>query len=363
LEFNVTSKLFRRKFLLRAGNQFFDAAKNRFQHVMKVLIAGGAGFIGSTVASACIDAGMTPIILDNLVTGRREFTTGRLFYEGDIADGELLTRIYREHPDVYAVVHCAALIVIPDSVFDPLTYYRANVVTTLAFLTHLLEQGCERLIFSSTAAIYQSSNSPVKETSPIAPGSPYAHTKAHCEDLFADVATVEPINVLSLRYFNPIGADPRMRSGPQLSEPTHALGRMIRSTEKGEPFYLTGASYPTKDGSAVRDYLHVWDLARAHVLAIEHFDELFSSSKSYEIINLGRGEGATVKELLKMYNEIAKTTLDYVERPARAGDVAGAVTSNEKAARLLGWQPQLSVEEAVNDSLRWASARVGVLGF
>lgn len=121
---------------------------------MKVLIAGGAGYIGSTVASACADAGITPVVLDNLVTGRREFTTGRAFYEGDIADGPLIDRVFAEHPDIDAVVHCAALIVVPDSVADPVGYYRANVAKSLEFAGHLLRNGCTRMIFSSSASIY-----------------------------------------------------------------------------------------------------------------------------------------------------------------------------------------------------------------
>ena len=146
--------------------------------VLKVLIAGGAGFIGSTIASACLDAAIKPVILDNLVTGRREFITDRDFYEGDIADGQLVDCIFKEHPDVDAVIHCAALIVVPESVADPVTYYRANVVKSLEFVDHLVRNGCERLIFSSSAAIYGAgADLTVDENSPINPQSPYARTK------------------------------------------------------------------------------------------------------------------------------------------------------------------------------------------
>ena len=184
---------------------------------MKVLIAGGAGYIGSTVASACLDAGISPVILDNLVTGRREFTSGRTFYEGDIADGPLVDRIFAEHADIGAVVHCAALIVVPDSVADPVGYYRANVTKGLEFTAHLLRNGCGRLIFSSSAAIYRAgADLSVDEDSAIDPQSPYARTKAVCEAMFADIAATQPLRLLSLRYFNPIGADPKMRTGLQL---------------------------------------------------------------------------------------------------------------------------------------------------
>ena len=273
---------------------------------MKVLIAGGAGYIGSTIASACADAGITPLILDNLVTGRREFAAGREFYEGDIADGQLVDRVFKEHPDIDAVIHCAALIVVPDSVADPVGYYRANVAKSLEFVAHLLRNRCERLMFSSSAAIYGAgADLTVDENSPIDPQSPYARTKAVCEAMFADIAAAQPIRVLSLRYFNPIGADPKMRTGLQLPKPTHALGKMMQAQEEGIPFEVTGTDYPTRDGSGIRDYIHVWDLATAHVAALGRFDALVASADAYTAINLGTGAGTTVRELLEAFNDVA----------------------------------------------------------
>ncbi|MFI1255312.1 NAD-dependent epimerase/dehydratase family protein [Streptomyces netropsis] len=184
----------------------------------KVLIAGGAGYIGSTVASACLDSGITPVILDSLVRGRREFTAGRTFCEGDISDGALIDRIFSEHPDIFAVVHCAALIVVPESVADPIGYYEANVSKSLAFVSHLHRNGCDRIIFSSSGSIYQAEDgSAVNEDSPLAPQSPYSRTKAVCEEMFADIAAAGKMRVLSLRYFNPVGADPKLRTGLQLA--------------------------------------------------------------------------------------------------------------------------------------------------
>ena len=203
---------------------------------MKVLIAGGAGYIGSTIASACSDAGISPVILDSLVTGRREFAAGRAFYQGDIADGPLIDHIFTEHPDIGAVIHAAALIVVPDSVADPIRYYRANVAKSLEFAAHLLRNGCGRLIFSSSAAIYRTSaDLSVDEDSAIDPQSPYARTKAVCEAMFADIAASQHVRVLSLRYFNPVGADPKMRTGLQLRQPTNVLGKMIRGARTGHP--------------------------------------------------------------------------------------------------------------------------------
>ena len=283
---------------------------------MKVLIAGGAGYIGSTVASACLDAGISPVILDSLVTGRREFTAGRVFYEGDIADGPLVDLIFAEHPDIGAVIHCAALIVVPDSVADPVGYYRANVTKSLDFVAHLLRNGCGRLIFSSSAAIYRAgADLSVDEDSVIDPQSPYARTKAVCEAMFADIAASQPIRVLSLRYFNPIGADPKMRTGLQLARPTHALGKMIQAQQEGVPFVITGTDWPTRDGTGLRDYVHVWDLAAAHVAALTRFDALPGPATA---INLGTGTGTTVRELLAAFNRVAGRP---VER-ARGGPTA-----------------------------------------
>jgi UDP-glucose 4-epimerase len=326
---------------------------------VKVLIAGGAGYVGSTIASACLDAGIEAVILDSLVTGRREFAAGREFYQGDIADGPLVDRIFADHPDIYAVVHCAALIVVADSVADPAGYYRANVVKSLDFATHLLRNGCPRLIFSSSAAIYRAAGAPtVDEGSPIEPQSPYGRTKAVCEAIFADIASAQPIHVLSLRYFNPIGADPKMRTGPQLRRPTHALGNMIRAWEEGVPFLITGTDYPTRDGSGLRDYIHVWDLAAAHLAALGVFDALPGPALT---INLGTGRGTTVRELLAAFNQTVERPVQARAAARRPGDVAGAYTRIDRARRLLDWTPQYGVHDGIRHSLQWAAIRDQIL--
>jgi UDP-glucose 4-epimerase len=326
---------------------------------MKVLIAGGAGYIGSTIASACLDAGISPVILDSLVTGRPEFTAGREFYPGDIADGPLVDRIFAEHPDIDAVVHCAALIVVADSVADPAGYYRANVTKSLEFATHLLRNGCARLMFSSSAAIYRAADDlAVDEDSPVEPQSPYARTKAVCEAMFADIAAAEPIHVLSLRYFNPIGADPKMRTGLQLPRPTHALGKMIQALQEGVPFRITGTDYPTRDGSGIRDYLHVWDLAAAHVAALGRFDDLPGPATA---INLGTGRGTTVRELLDVFNRVVERPIEACDAGRRPGDVVGSYTRTDRARRLLGWRPAYDIAEGIRHSLAWAAIRDEIL--
>ena len=329
---------------------------------LKVLIAGGAGYIGSTIASACSDAGVTPVILDNLVTGRREFAAGREFYEGDIADGPLVDRIFTEQPDIDLVIHCAALIVVPDSVADPVGYYRANVAKSLEFVAHLLRNKCERLIFSSSAAIYRAGeNLSVDEDSPIDPQSPYARTKAVCEAMFADIAATQPIRVLSLRYFNPIGADPKMRTGLQLPKPTHALGKMMQAREEGTPFQVTGTDYPTRDGSGIRDYIHVWDLAAAHVAALSRFDALLAPPSTSTVINLGTGIGTTVRELLDAFNKVVSTPIRAQDAARRPGDIAGAYSRIDRARQLLDWQPRYGIAEGIRHSLEWANMRDEVL--
>ena len=253
---------------------------------MKVLVTGGAGFIGSTVISRLLDDGHEAVILDDFSTGRREFAEGRTFYEGDFADRALLEQIWNDHPDIDAVMHCAALIVVPDSVSNPIGYYRNNVSKTIELLDFLQSHGCTRFLFSGSASIYAVTyDFTVDENSPFAPMSPYARTKAVLEGVFADIAAATPINIISLRYFNPIGADPSMRTGLQLEFPSHALGKLIEARNTGTPFTITGVDWPTRDGSGIRDYIHVWDLAAAHVAAIEKFDSVVGDN-DYLAINL-----------------------------------------------------------------------------
>ncbi|MEY9873998.1 UDP-glucose 4-epimerase [Streptacidiphilus sp. MAP12-33] len=332
---------------------------------MKVLITGGAGFIGSTVASACLDAGITPVLLDNLVTGRVEFTEGRAFYEGDIADGELIDRIFEEHPEIGATIHCAALIVVPESVAQPLRYYHVNVAKTVALTEHLLRNGCDRLLFSSSASIYTAGDDfSVDENSELDPLSPYARTKMVNELVFKDTAQATALRVLSLRYFNPVGADPELRTGLQVALPSHALGKLIQARANGLPFLITGTDWPTRDGSGIRDYVHVWDLARAHVAAVQRFDEVLplDGPGCYEVINLGTGQGTTVRELIAAFETVTGERPALEEAPPRPGDNAGAFTRTGKAERLLGWRAELSLEQGIADTLAWFDRREALLG-
>ncbi|MEU4618790.1 UDP-glucose 4-epimerase GalE [Actinoplanes sp. NPDC023801] len=328
---------------------------------MKVLIAGGAGFIGSTIASCLLDAGHEPVILDNLVTGRREFCEGRSFYEGDIADSAVLDRIFEDHPDISAVVHCAALIVVPESVERPIHYYRENVAKTLEFVDRLIAKGVTRLLFSSSASIYQPGEDfTVDEGSNLTALSPYARTKLIVEQMLSDITAATPLRVLSLRYFNPIGSDPKMRTGLQLRSPSHALGKLIEVYREGRPFPVTGIDYPTRDGSGIRDYVHVWDLAGAHLRALEEFDALPFEQGSLAI-NLGTGTGTTVLEFVEAFNEVADRPVEIERAPRRPGDSAGAYTRSSRAADLLGWRAEHSVADGIRDSLAWFAHRERIL--
>jgi UDP-glucose 4-epimerase len=332
---------------------------------MKVLIAGGAGFIGSTVASACLDHGITPVILDNLVTGRAEFVTDRIFYLGDIADGPLIDKIFAEHPDIAAVVHAAAVIVVPESVAEPLRYYRENVAKSVDFIEHVVRNRCTRYLFSSSAAIYAPGpDFSVDETSGLAPGSPYARTKVVMETVLEDCTAAYDLRVLSLRYFNPIGADPQLRTGLQVRRPTHLLGQILNAADNGTEFLLTGVDWPTRDGSGIRDYIHVWDLALAHVQALQRFDELLPAGQpGYEVINLGTGSGTTVKEFVEAYRAVGDKPLQVREAGPRPGDVVGSYTRNDKARRLLGWEPTRPIADGIRDSIRWVRVRDDRLGY
>lgn len=329
---------------------------------MLVLITGGAGYIGSTVASACEDAGHEVVILDDFSTGRREFIGERTLYEGDIADDALLDRIFAEQA-IDAVVHCAAKIVVPESVSDPIGYYDNNVAKTLVLLRALQRNGVHRFLFSSSASIYApDENFIVTEESPLQPGSPYARTKYIVEMILEDFTKASDVRVLSLRYFNPIGTDPKLRSGQQLEHPTHVLAKLLEAWQKGETFTVTGVDWPTRDGSGIRDFIHVWDLARAHVAAIEGFDKA-TAEEPYQVFNIGTGSGVTVKELAASFEAITGDPLKVRFGDPRPGDVAGVYTVSSKATDVLGWKPSYTELDAVRDAIAWLPVRKDKLGY
>ena len=329
---------------------------------MKILITGGAGYIGSTVGSACEEAGHEVVVLDDLSAGRREFVRDRTFYEGDIADQDLLDRVFSEN-QIDAVVHCAAKIIVPESVDEPLTYYGNNVGKTVALLKGMERNGVHRILFSSSASIYATDEEfKVTEESALDPGSPYATTKFMVEFILCDAAHASDLKALSLRYFNPIGSDPKLRTGQQIEHPTHVLGKMIDAWMEGSTFTVTGVDWPTRDGSGIRDYIHVWDLARAHVAALEHLDEV-TTDDPYQVFNIGTGSGVTVKELVKAFEEGTGKSLNVVYGPPRPGDVAGAYTVSRRAKDLLGWSAELTQADGIRDAIAWLPERKKILGY
>lgn len=337
---------------------------------MKVLVTGGAGYIGSTICSALKDTGHTPIILDSLVTGRAEFTRGHIFYQGDIADRAIIEQIFREHPDIFATIHCAALIVVPESVAMPYEYYRENVAKSLEFFHLLKELDHGRVVFSSSASIYDIvPGYMVTEEAPLRPGSPYARTKYMMEMILKDFSVAYPeIHGIALRYFNPIGADPQLRSGVHVKNPSHVVGKLVDvALGKLPEFQITGTDWPTRDGTGIRDYIHVWDLAMAHVQAVEQFSQIFERAgqpgSRYVVINLGTGHGVTVRELVNAFEKVYGKTINKVEAPPRPGDVAGAYANADTARRLIGWEAKLPIEKGIEDALRWGEARRNILPY
>jgi UDP-glucose 4-epimerase len=336
---------------------------------MKVLVTGGAGYIGSTVCSALIDRGHQPVILDSLVTGRPEFVKDRLFYHGDIADNTLLEKIFAEHPDIRHCIHFAARIQVPESVAKPFEYYYENVAKSLLLFKNLHRLGCPNVIFSSSASIYDDvPGFMVTESAPLNPRSPYARTKYMMEMVLKDFCTAYGMQGIALRYFNPIGADPQMRSGIHAQVPSHVLGKLVEVALGQEPvFKITGVDWETRDGSGIRDYIHIWDLAMAHVKALEKFEVVFAAPQAqalpYVVINLGSGNGVTVKELVAAFEKVYGQAINKAEAPPRDGDVAGAYANADRAAQLLGWQTELSIEDGIASALKWGQLRKSILPY
>jgi UDP-glucose 4-epimerase len=333
---------------------------------MDILVTGGAGYIGSTICSALEDAGHVPIVLDSLVTGFRDFVEKRKFYHGDIANKMLLQTIFFNHPKIYAVIHCAALIVVPESVIEPFKYYSENVSKSLELFKNLNDLGCKRIVFSSSASVYDATPSfEVTEESPLKPSSPYARTKYVMELILEDMANSLGFRGIALRYFNPIGADPKFRSGIHARNPSHVLGKLVQVAMGLETeFLITGTNWATRDGSGIRDYIHVWDLAQAHVKAVENFDSALTKSNSrFTIMNLGSGSGVTVRELVSAFQRVYVKTLAIRETPPRPGDVAGAYANANKASEFIDWHATLTIDDGIQSALEWMKHRNTRFGY
>lgn len=343
----------------------FDGNRQRGKR-MKVLVTGGAGYIGSTTAKALERAGHTPVILDSLLTGQRAYVMNRMFYEGDIADRALLERIVAEHPNLDATIHMAARVVVSESVAQPYEYYRDNVAKALELFSQLVRLGKPRVIFSSSASVYaQVEGFEVDEMSPLDPLSPYARTKMVTEMLLKDMAAATELRAVILRYFNPIGADPELESGVHTSRPSHVLGQLVLAARGlTDAFAITGTDHPTRDGTGLRDYIHVWDVARAHVAAVERLQEVLDRvAEPSTVINIGTGSGVTVRELLRAFEKVFGAPVPVQDAEARPGDSVGSYANVDKARELLGWSSLLTIEDAIESALKWAATRQSVLGY
>jgi UDP-glucose 4-epimerase len=333
---------------------------------MKVLVTGGAGYIGSTTAKALEQAGHTPVILDSLLSGPRAFVGERIFYEGDVADRDLVRRVFDEHPDLGATIHMAARIIVPESVQHPYLYYRDNVVKSLELVDELVRLGKPRVLFSSSASLYATKDDfEVREGDPLDPQSPYARTKLMMEQALQDMAAATDLRAIILRYFNPIGSDPDLASGVYVKEPSHVLGQLVMAARgQKDSFTITGTELPTRDGTGIRDYVHVWDLARAHVRAVEKFDDVLSTVQAPStILNVGTGAGVTVRELVATFEEVVGQKVPVSEAAPRPGDTVGAFANVDRAAELLNWRAELGIREAIQSELAWAENRQTVLGY
>ena len=333
---------------------------------MKVLVTGGAGYIGSITAKALEQAGHVPVILDSLLTGPQVFVRDRAFYEGDIADRALVTRIVEEHPDLDATIHMAARIVVPESVEKPYEYYRDNVAKSLELFDQLVRLGKPRVLFSSSASLYDlKPDFEVVEEDALAPGSPYARTKRMMEQVLEDMSAATSLRAIILRYFNPIGSDPDLESGIYDKEPSHVLGQLVMAARGiKDTFTITGTDHPTRDGTGIRDYVHVWDLAQAHVRAVEKFDDVLAAVDAPStVINVGTGSGVTVRELVASFERVFGQQVPVTEAAPRPGDAVGAFANVDRARDVLGWTASLTIDDAIASALAWAKKRKEILGY
>jgi UDP-glucose 4-epimerase len=333
---------------------------------MKVLVTGGAGYLGSITAKALEQAGHTPVILDSLLSGPRVFVKDRAFYEGDIADRELLRRVVEDHPDLDATIHMAARIIVPESVEKPFEYYRDNVAKSLELFHELVALGRPRVLFSSSASLYATKDDfEVTEEDALDPQSPYARTKRLMEQVLQDMAAATGLRAIILRYFNPVGSDPDLESGIYAREPSHVIGQLVMAARGiKDAFTITGVEHPTRDGTGIRDYIHAWDLARAHVRAVERFDDVLAAVDAPStVINIGTGEGVTVRELVASFERVFGEKVPVKEAPPRPGDAVGAFANVDKATRLLDWKTELSLDDAIASALAWGEHRREILGY
>ena len=322
-----------------------------------VLVTGGAGYIGSHAVLALKDAGWPVAVVDNLSTGFRfAIPEGVAFYEGDIEDADLLARIFAEQGmgnGIGAIMHFAGSIVVPESVENPLKYYHNNTVKSRALIEAAVTAGVPHFIFSSTAATYGVPEvSPVTEETPRSPINPYGWSKLMTEQMLADVSAAHPINFCALRYFNVAGADPLGRSGQSTAGATHLIKVAVEAAlGKRSHVSVFGTDYDTPDGTGVRDYIHVTDLAAAHVLALE---ALIARPDRSLTMNCGYGRGFSVLEVLDAVDRVTNRKIDRRMEPRRAGDPASLISDPARIRATLPWEPRhADLDTIIEHALQW----------
>lgn len=335
----------------------------------KILVTGGCGYIGSHTIVDLLNHGFSVISIDNLsnsnttsLDGVAAITGQRIHnYPIDLCDLEATRQVFREHPDIQGVIHFAALKLVGESVEKPLLYYRNNLQSLINLIQCMEEAGVSNLIFSSSCSVYGNTDAlPVTEETPRQEAeSPYARTKQIGEDILQDYARVqESAKIILLRYFNPAGAHETALIGEDPSNPPTNLVPVITETAAGKRAELVvfGNDYPTRDGSNVRDYIHVMDLANAHTKALEYLMTNRNTDRC-EIFNLGIGAGVTVLEAIHAFEETSGVKLNYRIGPRRPGDVVAIYANYDKAARLLHWQPRYSISDIMRTAWAWEKKR------
>jgi len=321
--------------------------------MMPILVTGGAGYIGSHAMLALKDAGWSVSVIDDLSNGARSAVPGDVpFYEGDIADGALIDRIFAEQ-GIEAIMHFAGSIVVPESVERPLDYYRNNTVGSHALIGAAVRAGVKHILFSSTAAVYGAPEQvPIFEEDPKAPINPYGASKLMTERMLSDASAAHPFNYGALRYFNVAGADPKGRAGQQGKGSTHLIKVAVEAAVgKRDHVAVYGTDYPTPDGTCIRDYIHVSDLAAAHVAALEWLIEHPSENL---VLNCGYGRGLSVLEVLDAVDRASGQPIERLMEGRRAGDPPELVAGNARLLETLEWRPAFAdIDRIVGDALAW----------
>jgi len=313
-----------------------------------ILVIGGAGYIGSHTVKHLIENGYEVVVADNLSTGHKEAVTTPNFELADLADKESLNRVFKKYK-IDTVIHFAGFIAVGESVENPAKYYRNNVIGTLNLLDIMLENKVKNIIFSSTAAVFGNPEyTPIDEAHPTAPINPYGKTKLMIENIFTDYRSAYGLNYIALRYFNASGCSSDTSIGESHNPETHLIPLVLKAIKgERENIKIFGTDYNTPDGTCIRDYIHVEDLALAHRLALEKIEQ-FSGT-----INLGTCTGTSVKEIITIAEKITGKSCATIVEKRRTGDPAILCADNKKAGEILGWHPTHTMEDIIRTAWNW----------